>query len=133
MITIRTLLHRLPVSGSLLYATVSGRRLKLADCDALIEIYEELKSLSMIGNPAAVKRYMLSLVLCGNLVLTREADDEFLGMVSCFDLQGDIQRPDGIFERTVLSGLSLVELEPDCWKFELTDHRTIKDLIRKFT
>ena len=116
-----TLIKTLPCENTRLFYVTDGRRIKLSDCEAEIQIYEELTDIPVLGANAKMKKYHTSLVICSEHKYTRQIDEKFLSSVDCFDLCTDIQREDGIFERINFSRPELCEITAkDEWHFDVT-------------
>ena len=71
-----------------------------------------------MGRNRAFKKIRYSLVLCDELEFTRSVEEEHLKLVEAFDLKGQVQRPDGIFETVNLNNLIPTERwSADMWEF----------------
>ena len=113
-----TLLRKIPIERCELYCTVKGNRHLLARCEAEIDAYEEERAVPILGRSRAVKKIKYSLVLCDELEFTRNVEEEYLKYIETFDLKGQVQRPDGIFERVNLINLIPTERwSADMWEF----------------
>ncbi len=125
-----TLLREIPVERCELYCTVKGNRCLLARCEAEIEVYEEERAVPILGRSRTVKKIKYSLVLCNELELTRNIEEEYLKYIEAFDLKGQIQRYDGIFESVNLNNLIPTERwSADMWEFSFEG---VPDVLRAF-
>lgn len=104
-----------------LYTVTSGRRILLARCEPMIEIFEQSSNIPAIGAGGyKVKKYHMAIILCDDLDTTRNVDEDFLRAVTGFELYADIQRQDGVFENIVFDNLTPTEIDLDGeWKFEI--------------
>lgn len=106
--------------GELFYIK-AGRRILLANCTPVIDIYEHTSPVQAIGG-CDVKRIHAALVLCGNPEFTRPVDAAFLNGVDCYDLTADIQRKDGIFEAFHFRNIQPHSIEIGGeWRFALNE------------
>ena len=81
-----------------------------------------------MGRSRAVKKIKYSLVLCDELELTRNVEEEYLKYIEAFDLKGQVQRQDGIFESVNLNNLIPTERwSDDMWEFSFEG---IPDVLR---
>lgn len=107
------------VENGKIFAYLSGERLLLAECNIEIEHYEEKTALKILGSPQAYKKKNTERYICSNCDYTRELSSEFLNQVHSFDLEYDMQRQDGIYERKQVYNIGLCEIDlPDTWTFE---------------
>ena len=113
-----TLLRKIPIERGELYCAIKGNRRLLAKCGAEIEVYEEERTVPIMGRDRAFKKIRYSLVLCDELEFTRSVEEEHLKLVEAFDLKGQVQRPDGIFDTVNLNNLIPTERwSADMWEF----------------
>lgn len=118
------LLSTLISSSSEIFIHVNGRRIKLSECNAKIELYEQRTQINSVGGKGIRKR-KVSLVICDNV----GSETCNLEDISGFDVSVELLRTDGIYERVILSDLSIDEIEEfGEWRFEVTDHKQIKRL-----
>ncbi|MDO4301245.1 MAG: hypothetical protein Q4D26_07645 [Clostridia bacterium] len=116
----KKLLKTLFLENGELYSIIDNRRTILAHCKPKIEIYEDATNISTIGKGYKVKKKRLSIILCNDLELTREVDENYFHKVIRFELVGDFQRTDGVFERLTFDSLTPMEIDLDGdWSFEI--------------
>ena len=71
----RRLLNTLHLENGELYATISDNRILLANCEPLVEIYEDTYNIKSIGVQGYnVKIRHITLVLCDDMAFTRKVD-----------------------------------------------------------
>lgn len=119
----KRLVNTIYLENSELYTISNGRRIKLADCSARVEIYEHSEQIRTVGNLMCnVKKRHIKIVLCGEFNFTRAVDSDYIKTVTAFEICGDLQREDGIFERKCINGLIPLEIDLDGeWMFEITE------------
>lgn len=123
-----TKIKTLEIENSTLNVTSAGRRRYLADFNGKIEIYEEQKYVSILGNNCkGIKRIYASFIFCDD---TRyNFNDEFhSGKV--YEAVGDVQG-EHMRESTVFSGLKFEEYNPIDGSviFEITDLELIRKML----
>lgn len=118
-----TLTRRIKAETAELFAVKEGRRLLLAECKPELEIYEDTQKISVLGcKTCKVRRSKLLSVVCFKPDITREADADFLQSVSRFEMQADVQRSDGIFERFFFDTIIPTDIDfHGEWRFEVPD------------
>lgn len=96
----QTLIKTIHAESGELYAVIDGRRILLARCRPVVEVYEHTVTVPLLGAKSyGVKNYHSAIALCPDPGTTREVDAEYLRSISRFELTTDIQRSDGVFER----------------------------------
>lgn len=123
----RRLLKTLYLENGELYATIGDNRALLANCETKVEIYEDIHNIKSIGVKGYnAKTRHITLVLCNDMVFTREVNIDLLNKITEFNLLADIQRQDGIFERLTFDNLIPDELDLDGeWSFEVSPYSDI--------
>lgn len=113
-----------------LYGIIDGRRILLARCEPRVELFEHSTDVPVLGEQGyQVKRCHIGIVLCPTPDTTRNIDEKFLQMVTRFELSADIQRTDGIFEKTFFDPLLPEEINiGGDWIFTVSDQ---SQLLRK--
>lgn len=121
---IKRLIKIIPLEYGTLYSVINGDRIALAKCSPKIEVYEYSSAIKAIGMlDYAVKRMHVTLIICPDIELTREINDEFFKNVERFELSADIQRFDGVFENIAFNNLLPREIDLDGeWIFETELH-----------
>lgn len=96
----RTLIKTLCAESGELYAVIDGRRILLAKCRPVVEVYEHTVTVPLLGAKSyGVKSYHSAIALCPDPETTRDVAADYFRGVTRFELSADIQRSDGIFER----------------------------------
>jgi len=105
-----------------LYAVIDGRRVLLAKCNLRVEVYEHSQKVNILGAQGyRVKKHNSALVICAVTETTRDVDVDYLQKISHFEVLGDFQREDGIFERVVFDSLSPVDIDlHGNWVFDVS-------------
>ena len=131
---IETLVKTLQGNNNEVYAITGGQRLRLASCNLNICIYEQSQSVTAIG----VQGYQFKVnnaatVECSDIDATRNVDIDFVKKVSRFEIQTDVQRSDGIFERIVFDNLLPREIGV-CgnWEFIVVGQRDLINRLADF-
>lgn len=120
----------LPCEHGELFYVMDGRRVLLANCTPIIEIYEHTAYMKALGG-CGTKHYHAALVLCGEPEFTRTTDEDFIKRIDRFDLSVDIQRKDGVFELIRFTDIQPHDINLDGeWIFELNENQaTIRKLL----
>ena len=105
-----TIIKRLFLEDAKLFCTIKENRFLLANCNAVIEVRERQTQIKALGGTSVKKRY-LALILCDDVQLNHDMDDDFLKSISAFDLQADMWQKSGLYERMTLYNLDLEEIE----------------------
>lgn len=116
----QALIKTLCAENGELYAVIDGRRILLAKCCPVVEVYEHTVTVPLLGAKSyRVKSYHSAIALCPDPETTREVDADYLRSISRFELSADIQRSDGIFER-IRFDLTPEEIDLcGTWRFEV--------------
>lgn len=115
-----------------LYYTKDGKRKVLVKCTPKLELYEETKSVPILGNAVCpVKKRYIRLVICVDMDYSREPDENLLCGISSFEPSADFERSDGYFETICFCGLVPVEICLDGdWIFSFYGLETLKKLLK---
>lgn len=108
-----------------LYAVEDGRRYKLADCEATIEVYESEHRMTLKGRTTEymVKSCRAVLVICDGLTCTRRVDVAQLEQVSEFDIKLFFPREDGAILEKVFFDIAPKTIDLNGkWAFDVTGH-----------
>ena len=124
---IKTLIRTLSGQNGELYSIGESRRIKLASCVPIIEIYEHSQTVNLLGTQNyKVKSHHSSIVICADREMPRDIDIGFLKTVTRFEFVGDFQRQDGVFERIRFDNLTPIELDLDGdWTFDAVGQNDI--------
>lgn len=116
-----------------LYSIVKGQRFLVAECEPRIEIYEHSTEVTTFGTMTCpIKKRHITIAICSDMDYTRTIDEKFIGSVSAFEVQADIQRVDGVFENIVFNNLCPVEIDLDIdWTFEVKDNAALLNKLLK--
>jgi hypothetical protein len=127
----KKLIRRVSFENGTLYGTVEGRRLPLAGCDPVLELYEHTSTVPILGTGYKKKTWHVRLILCKNMEATREITREYLQRITQYDLTAEIQREDGIFQDIGFHNIRLTDIEEGTWTFETeTIPEELKTILR---
>jgi hypothetical protein len=115
----KKLIRGVTLENGTLYGTVENRRLPLAGCDPVVEIYEHTSTVPVLGTGYKTKAFRVRLIICKNVEPTRDITPEYLQRVTQYDLKAEIQREDGIFQDCIFSNIALNEVSEKMWVFEM--------------
>lgn len=116
----QTLIKTLCAESGELYAVIDGRRILLATCRPVVEVYEHTVAIPLLGAKSyGVKSYHSAIALCPDPETTRDVDADYLRSVTRFELSADIQRSDGIFERFRFDLIPEDIVIGGTWRFEV--------------
>lgn len=111
------------------YAISHHNRVKMGEAEPTIEIYENSVDVNTIGtNNIRYKRTYFSVAICPNPKMNMDIIENAQGLTS-FDLSMLLPRKDEVFVPFTLYGVSVAELSPELWVFEVTDTETVKSLL----
>lgn len=118
----QTLIKTLRAEKGELYAVIDERRILLAKCRPVVEVYEHTVTVPLLGAKSyGVKSHHSAIALCPDPETTREVDAEYLRSISRFELTTDIQRSDGIFERFRFDCLTPEDIViGGTWRFDVS-------------
>ena len=125
----QTLIKTLTAERANVYTVTDGRRTNFCRCPITVEIYEISQKIPVLGKIGyEVKLQHSAELQCES---TPKVDADFFNKVSRFEVVGDIQRTDGIFERFTFDNLNLVEFDlfAGTWVFDVVDRNIIKKLV----
>jgi len=131
---LETLIKTLTGENGELYAVTEGRRIRIANCLPKIKIYEKSQNVKALGTQRyKLKSIHIGIVICASRETTRDISLEFLQTVSRFELIGDFQKEDGIFERIKFDNITPNEMNlDDDWEFEVIGQNDTIQKIRHF-
>ena len=95
----------IPCDAGTLYVSCDGRRVKLADCKAAVEVIETVNELPTLGKGRVIKKRYASLLLTFDHEVSYSLDFQ---TVDSFLFQGDFLRKDGKLERLTFSRCCLL-------------------------
>jgi len=118
------LVKRLQVDKAALFYLKNRSYLKLSDCKVDFEIWEKQTPVKVLGNRSGVKRYYATLAITIDNEPEREITLDFLYSIDRLELQADIERQDGKFERLLFDDLHFTEFidldDPNAkWQLEI--------------
>lgn len=112
------------------YAISHHNRYLIGEAVPKIEIYENSVEVPTIGaNSIRCKSTTFSVCICPNPQMNIGITDEVLNGLTSFDLSMLLPRKDDVFIPFALYGVSVAELSPEQWVFEITDSETVKKLL----
>jgi hypothetical protein len=127
----KKLIRSVSFENGTLYGTVEGRRLPLAGCDPVLELYEHTSTVPILGTGYKTKTWHVRLVLCKNMETTREITPDYLQRITQYDLTAEIQREDGVFQDIGFHNIRLTDIEDGTWTFETeTIPEALKTILR---
>ena len=95
-----------------------------------IDIYENSVEVPTVGtNSIRCKRSCFSIVICPNPEMDEGLTDEVLRGLTTFDLSMVLPRKDDVFVPFALYDVSVADISPDRWVFEVTDPETVRKLL----
>lgn len=128
----KTLIKTLNLEKGKLYGEINGRRICMAECEPMLEIYEHNTTVPFVGRVSyAIKKHHIT-IICDNMQQTNDIDEKILSSVSRYSILTDIWRKDGIFESITFDTIIPTEIDLDgTWKFEAdVDARLLKKLMQ---
>lgn len=112
------------------YAISHHNRILMGKATPNIEIYENSVEVPTIGmNSIRCKHTTLSICICSNPEMSSSMTDEILNGLTAFDLSMLLQRKDDVFVPFMLHGISSADISLERWVFEITDSKTINELL----
>jgi hypothetical protein len=116
-----TLIDSLSFEDGTIYSIVEKRRLPLAYCKPTLEIYEHSTTVPILGKGCEVKTHSMRLIVCDDIVTTREITTEYLQNVTRLEINAEIQGGDGVFRECHFDSINPVEIDVDgAWIFEVS-------------
>lgn len=111
----KTLIKRLSGDNGKLYIVAKGIRNLYEVFDVELHLYEESHKVPRLGATSpCIVRNRISIVFCEGV----DADAPTGG--ESYALEVDLQRDDGVYERTRIEGLNPVDINIDgAWEFEI--------------
>lgn len=129
----KTLIKTLNLENGKLYGEINGRRICMAECEPMVEIYEHNTTVPFIGSVSyGIKKHHITIIICDNMQQTNDIDEKILSSVSRYGISADIWRKDGIFESITFDNIIPTEIDLDgAWKFEAdVDARLLRKLMQ---
>lgn len=127
----KKLIRSISFENGTLYGTVEDRRLPLAGCDPVLELYEHTETVPILGTGYRAKTYRVKLIICKNVEPTREITPDYIHKITQYDLTAEIQREDGIFQDVTFNNITLTEMDGETWTFETdTIPAALKTILR---
>ena len=126
---VQTLIKTLNAENGELFAIIEGRRISLSKCPVKVEIYEISANTPILGIIGyEIRVHHEAKVRCET---TRHISNDFMKTISRYEIIGDIQRADGIFERINFDNLNLAtfNLFNGSWVYHVTDRNMIEKLL----
>ena len=112
------------------YAISHHNRVKMGEAEPTIEIYENSTELNTIGtNNIRYKRTCFSVAICPNPKMNMGITEDIIQGITSFDLSMLLPRKDDVVVPFTLYDVSIAELSPELWVFEVTDIETVKNLL----
>lgn len=112
------------------YAISHHDRIMMGEAVPNIEIYENSVEVPTIstGN-IRYKNTCFSVVICPNPKMNLSMTEDILQGTTSFDLDMSLPRKDNVYVPFRLYGVSVAELTPEQWVFEVTDTETVNKLL----
>ena len=112
------------------YAISHHNRIMIGDATPNIEIYENCVDVCTLGtNNIRYKSTYFSITVCPNPKMNVGITEDILQGITSFELYMSLPRKDGVYVPFKLYGVSVAELTPEQWVFEVTDTETVKNLL----
>ena len=112
------------------YAISHHKRFMIGEATPSIEVYENSIEVPTIGtNNIRCKSTYFSIAICPNPKMDRCITEEMLQGITSFELYMLLPRNDGVFVPFELYGVSVADLSPEQWVFEITDTETVNRLL----
>ena len=112
------------------YAISHHDRIMMGEAVPNIEIYENSVEVSTLGtNNIRYKNTYFSIAICPNPKMTSSITEDILQGTTSFELNMLLPRKDNVYVPFRLYGVSVAELTPEQWVFEITDYETVKKLL----
>ena len=113
-----------------IFAISHHQRVLIGKAVPEIEIYENSVDVPTIGtNNIHCKRTTLSICICPDPKMEVGITDDVLNGLTAFDLSMLLPRKDDVLVPFTVYGVSVAELSPERWMFEITDSETVKRLL----
>ncbi|MBQ8765412.1 MAG: hypothetical protein IJZ16_01280 [Clostridia bacterium] len=112
------------------YAISHHNRLMMGEATPSIEVYEDSVEVPTIGtNNIRYKSTYFSIAICPNVKMNMNITAEAMQGITFFDLYMLLPRKDGVYVPFTLYGVSVAEISPEQWTFEITDQETVQNLL----
>lgn len=117
------IINKLALEEAELYATIDNNRIKLAGCNAKMELYEESQNIKVLGyQNCKVRKRRFTIVLCDDMEYTRDITMDILKKLRDYVLKFELQREDGVFECFYINNLVPKDIEMGGeWVFDVED------------
>ena len=112
------------------YAISHHKRFMIGEATPNIAVYEHIVEIPTIGtNIIRSQSPYFSIVIYPNTQIDRCITDEILQGITSFELHMLLPRKDGVFVPFTLYDVSSAELSPEQWVFNITDTKTVNELL----